>query len=109
RNVDKIAASTPRPNAALELWHVLRVAAQNKRAQTIQGCEVIVAVVGTNDGLAIGLDEVNAPLILVLLEVQQDAGHGGIVGPLAACGGCLVVDGSWSARDCVRVFHHTKS
>jgi hypothetical protein len=105
RDVDEVAASAPRPNTALKLWHVLRVAAQNKRAQAIQCCEVVVAVVGTNDGLAIGLYEVNAPQVFVLLEVQQDAGHGGILGQLPVFVRALVVDGNWSARDCVHVFH----
>jgi hypothetical protein len=61
RDVDEVAASVPSPNAALEFWHVLRIASHKKRAQPIQGGEAKVVGWGTNDGPAIGLYEVNAP------------------------------------------------
>jgi hypothetical protein len=91
RQIDEVAASVPIPNPAFELWQVLRVAAQYKRAKTIQGGEVIVAGLGTNGGPAISLYEMNAPQALVMLEVQQNAGHGRIVGwlrGLRECSSC---------------------
>jgi len=36
-----------------------------------------------------------------VIKVQQDAGHGGIVEAAGRLERALVVDGPWSARDCV--------
>jgi hypothetical protein len=55
----------------------------------------------TNASLAVGFNEVNTPEIAVMLEVEQDAVHGGIVGQQTADAASLVVDGFWSAKGCV--------
>src|SRR5271170_2409021 len=86
RDVDIVHASAPGTHAVLKLIHVLWIAADNERAQTVQGGEVVITGWGTDGSLAISFHEANPPQASIAVKVEQDAGHGRIVGRLPAAG-----------------------
>jgi hypothetical protein len=86
RDVDIVDASAPGTHATLETVHVLRVAADNERAQTIQGSEVVITGWETDGSLAISFHEANPPQASIAVKVEQDARHGRIVGRLPCAG-----------------------
>jgi hypothetical protein len=59
--IDVFAAPAPCANAALKLWHVLRVAAHNEGPQTVQCGEAIISGLWAYQGSAILLHEINPP------------------------------------------------
>ena len=77
-----VAAPAPSTNAPLELSHVFRVASQDKGTQPFNGSEMKVFGLAAHGGSAVTLYEVDHPEFTVLLEIEQDTVHGGIVGPL---------------------------
>ena len=81
RQADVVAAPASCANAALKLWHVLRVAAHNEGPQTVQCGEAIASGLRTDRGSAIGLKEANPPQTIVAIEVHQDAGMSTIESP----------------------------
>jgi hypothetical protein len=67
----------PRPVAhcALELVHVLKVAAGDEGAESLLDGELEVAGAPADGALAIRFDEMHHPIV-VQLKVHEDAGHG---------------------------------
>lgn len=98
--IDVVAAPVPSPNAALELCDVFRVASQDKGAQAVDSGKMKVSGLPAYGGPAISLYEVDTPEFAIVLEIQQHAGHSGIVGQQTTGPGSLVVDGNRSPRGC---------
>jgi hypothetical protein len=80
--VDVLAAPPPRPDAVLEPRQrgVLGRTAGHERPEAVQGAEPVVARPGAYGRLAIIPDEVNMPGIDVMLEIEEETGHGRSIG-----------------------------
>jgi hypothetical protein len=75
--VDVDAASTPSADVAVELLEAraFRVTAGHEGAEIVECGEAEVARLRAYGSAAIGLDEVNDPVVVVVVEVHQDDGH----------------------------------
>lgn len=78
RQVHVLAAPAPRPNAVIESGEgrIFGLATHHESAKVIQGREVVEARPGADAGAAVGLDEVDRPGVVVVLEVEQNPRRG---------------------------------
>jgi hypothetical protein len=85
-------------------WRHLHLAGVVWVKQVERGARITDVIVNAEPSvIGLGVEDERETIVDggdAMIEIHQDAGHGGIVGRLAACARALVVDGNLSPRGC---------